>query len=83
MIRSAVKASMLSMTPDAFAAAESSPLPSETVTDREFGRQTVNTGRPITSRPVISATRVIPITGKNRRTDSSVSSGDIRRCVPV
>ena len=54
-----------------------------TVTFREFGRQTVTTGRPITSSPVMSATRVIPMAGKNRRTDSMVSSGEITRCVPV
>jgi hypothetical protein len=28
------------------------------------------------SRPVISAVRVMPMTGRKRRTDSSVSSGD-------
>ena len=83
VIRSAMNASMLSMTPDALAAASSSPLPSDTVTALEFGRQTVTTGRPITSSPVISATRVMPITGKKRRTDSSVSSGETSRCVPA
>ena len=80
--RSAMKASMLSMTPDARAAARVSPLPSDTVTDLEFGRQTVTTGRPITSSPVISAARVIPIAGKKGRTDSSVSSGERSRWVP-
>ncbi len=78
-----MKASMLSMTPDALAAARSSPLPSDTVTDREFGRHTVTTGRPMTSSPVISATRVMPMTGKKRRTDSSVSSGETIRWVPA
>jgi hypothetical protein len=83
VIRSAIKASMLSMTPDARAAARSSPLPSDTVTDLEFGRHTVITGRPIMSSPVISAVRVMPMTGRKRRTDSSVSSGETSRWVPA
>ena len=74
-----MKPSMHSMTPDARAAAGVSPLPSDTATDREFGLHTVNTGRPMTSSPVMSATRVMPMTGKKRRTDSSVSSGETIR----
>jgi len=70
---------MLSMTPDALAAATSSPLPSDTTTDLEFGRQTVTTGMPMTSRPVISATRVIPAASKKRPAHLSVSAGETAR----
>jgi hypothetical protein len=37
----------------------------------------------MTSSPVMSATRVIPMAGKNGRTDSSVSSGETIRWVPA
>jgi hypothetical protein len=74
-----MKASMLSMTPDALAAATSSPLPKDTATDLEFGRQTVTTGIPMTSRPVISATRVIPAASKKRAADLSVAAGETTR----
>ena len=35
------------------------------------------------SSPVISAVRVMPMTGRKRRTDSSVSSGETSRWVPA
>ena len=43
------------MIPDALAAARSTPFPWETESERPFGRQTITTGMPMTSRPVITA----------------------------
>jgi len=60
-----------------------SPFPWETATDRELGRETMITGRPIRSRPVTLATRVIPICAKCGRTRAIVSAGGMLRCVSV
>ena len=70
------------MMPEALAAASVSPLPCDTATDRELGRQTMTTGTPIRSRPVTLATRVMPSAGSNGCRRATVSSGDTARCVP-
>ena len=81
LIRSACHVSIASITPEASAASIDSPLPSDTATDREFGRVTMTVGNPIRSRPVRLATRVIPIARKCSLTAASVSSGVLVRCV--
>ena len=70
------------MIPDTLAAVRSTPLPWDTESDRPFGRQTITTGMPITSRPVTTATRVTPICGSRGWRRSSVRVGSTVRCVP-
>ncbi len=71
-----------SMIPETLAAIRSTPFPCDTESDRPFGRQTITTGMPITSSPVITATRVIPTRGRTGRSRSSVAAGSTVRCVP-
>src|SRR6266404_4119097 len=73
---------MDSITPEALAASRSIPFPCDTAMEREFGRHTMTTGMPTLSSPVTLAILVMPMTGSNPRTRSSVCWGAIRRCVP-
>ena len=63
-MRSAWKLSIDSMMPETLAAARLKPLPWDTETERELGRQTMTTGIPTLSRPVTLATLVMPMTGR-------------------
>src|SRR5262249_22305099 len=58
------------------------PLPWNTASEREFGRQATHTGMPSVSRPVILPRRVIPMRAARGRTRASVSSGATVRWVP-
>jgi hypothetical protein len=71
------------MTADALADARSRPLPWDTASAREFGRQQNATGMPMQSRPVTSATRVMPIAGNSGAMRSSVRAGLTVRSVPA
>src|SRR3954471_6003716 len=70
------------MMPDTFAEVRSTPLPWDTESERPFGRTTITTGMPITSRPVITPTRVTPIAGTTGWSRSSVTFGSTVRWVP-
>ncbi len=67
---------MASITPEARAAASVTPLPWESDSERELGRHTITTGMPMQSRPVTSATRVIPNGLKCRDIRMNVSSAE-------
>src|SRR6202142_1390327 len=73
---------MDSIAADALAASRSHPLPCETASEREFGRQHITTGIPMVSSPVTFARRVMPIFEKKGWMRASVSRGETTRCVP-
>ena len=87
--RSACQVSAASINAATLAASGVRPFPWLVATEREFGRTVTNTGRPIRSSPVMSASRVIPMTdlsGDSRLTIAPASVAGIakrRRGGPV
>jgi hypothetical protein len=58
------------------------PFPCDTESERAFGRTHIATGIPIRSRPVTSATLVIPSAGRSGLMRVWVSAGSQARKVP-
>ena len=78
-IRSACQLSTASISAAARAASLVRPLPWLVATERELGRTAANTGTPMRSSPVRSASRVMPIAAMCGRTRATVSAGGTAR----
>src|SRR5512147_583463 len=73
---------MDSMIAEVRARSRLTPFPCDTESERAFGRTHIATGIPIRSRPVTSATLVIPSAEKSGLTRVRVSTGSQTRTVP-